>query len=303
LAAGDSGGYGRRDSWAAVAAGLGVEASVESRGFVISGDGNGGRLLPEVEEVTGLNDDGTNGDDDELRGGDVLVSSHCDEIGGVAKVDETTINPSIVVAKDRMAASATPRQNKVLSVMSNLLSYKKSVKVSIGHGALEDDDSGSNLMVSSIAKIFFVFASSSGKPIAKISKTRMIPLLIGVWSFTGFSVEGRSKRDFSKISHQFDLRKQLMTPTPRDLREGVENSRRLARNAVRLGVDTEKHRELLNLNVIRPDLGVYRPKNPPEDSVKEFDDSLPTPGEGPRFSVNQTTGALPFNDGPGVKPA
>ena len=47
MAADDSGGYGRRD-WAAVAAGLGVEASVESGGVVISGDGNGGRLLPEV---------------------------------------------------------------------------------------------------------------------------------------------------------------------------------------------------------------------------------------------------------------
>lgn len=47
MAADDSGGYGRRD-WAAVAAGLGVEASVESGGVVISGDENGGRLLPEV---------------------------------------------------------------------------------------------------------------------------------------------------------------------------------------------------------------------------------------------------------------
>lgn len=28
-----------------------------------------------------------------------------------------------------MATTATPRQNKVLSVMSNLLSYKKSVKI------------------------------------------------------------------------------------------------------------------------------------------------------------------------------
>lgn len=76
-------------------------------------------------------------------------------------------------------------------------------------------------------------------------------------------------------------------------------------------------------------MGIYRPRNPPEDSVKEFDNvrfllsrerevalssivtthtllflkSLPTPGEGPRFPVSQTIGALPFNDGPGVKPA
>jgi len=41
---------------------------------------------------------------------------------------ERTINQSAVVAKDCMATTATPRQNKVLSVMSNLLSYKKSVK-------------------------------------------------------------------------------------------------------------------------------------------------------------------------------
>ena len=55
MAAGDSGGYGRRD-WAAVAAGLGVgvEASVESVGVVISGDGNGGRLLPFWSEEVSL---------------------------------------------------------------------------------------------------------------------------------------------------------------------------------------------------------------------------------------------------------
>ena len=53
MAAGDSGGYGRRD-WAAVAAGLGVEASVESGGVVISGDGNGGRLLPLWSEEVSL---------------------------------------------------------------------------------------------------------------------------------------------------------------------------------------------------------------------------------------------------------
>ena len=41
-----------------------------------------------------------------------------------------------------------------------------------------------------------------------------------------------------------------MTPTPGDLRDGVENSRRLARNAVRLGVDTENHREVSILLVI-----------------------------------------------------
>ena len=50
MAAGDSGGYGRRD-WAAVAAGLGVEASVES---VISGGGNGGGLMPSWSEEVSL---------------------------------------------------------------------------------------------------------------------------------------------------------------------------------------------------------------------------------------------------------
>jgi hypothetical protein len=55
LAADNSGGYGRRD-WAAVAAGLGVgvEASVESVGVVISGDGNGGRLLPLCSDEVSL---------------------------------------------------------------------------------------------------------------------------------------------------------------------------------------------------------------------------------------------------------
>ena len=41
--------------------------------------------------VTVVNDDGTNGRDDELRGGDVLASRHYDEIGGVAKVDVSNI--------------------------------------------------------------------------------------------------------------------------------------------------------------------------------------------------------------------
>ena len=39
-----------------------------------------------------MNDDGTNGGDDDLRGGDVLVSSHCDETEGVAKVDVSNMN-------------------------------------------------------------------------------------------------------------------------------------------------------------------------------------------------------------------
>ena len=52
------------------------------------------------------------------------------------------------------------------------------------------------------------------------------------------------RRDFSKATNQFNLRKHLMAPTPRDHRDGIENSRRLAHNAIRLGIDDEKHREV-----------------------------------------------------------
>jgi len=50
LLAATGGGYDGR-GWATVAAGLGVEASVESGGVVLSG-GNGGRLLPLWSEVS-----------------------------------------------------------------------------------------------------------------------------------------------------------------------------------------------------------------------------------------------------------
>ena len=39
-----------------------------------------------------MSDDGTNSRDDGLRVGDVLVSSHCDETRGVAKVDVSNMN-------------------------------------------------------------------------------------------------------------------------------------------------------------------------------------------------------------------
>lgn len=58
------------------------------------------------------------------------------------------------------------------------------------------------------------------------------------------------KRDFSKITHSFNLQKHLMTPTSSDLRGGVENSRRLARNAIKLGIDTEMHRKVRISSVI-----------------------------------------------------
>ena len=50
MLAATGGGYDGR-GWATVAAGLGVEASVESGGVVFSG-GNGGRLLPLWSEVS-----------------------------------------------------------------------------------------------------------------------------------------------------------------------------------------------------------------------------------------------------------
>jgi hypothetical protein len=53
-----------------------------------------------------------------------------------------------------------------------------------------------------------------------------------------------SKRDWSKVSHQFDLKKHLMTPTSRDLHDGVENSGRLARNAMKLGIANDEHRKV-----------------------------------------------------------
>lgn len=55
------------------------------------------------------------------------------------------------------------------------------------------------------------------------------------------------QRDWSKVSHQFNLRKHLMAPTTRDLRDGIENSRRLARNAIKLGIDDETHRKVSNV--------------------------------------------------------
>jgi hypothetical protein len=91
---------------------------------------------------------------------------------------------------------------------------------------------------------------------------------------------------------QFNLHEHLMTPTKRDLRVGVENSRRLARNAIRLGEDDESHRKLIA-------------SNPPDGLVTRFvvDGETPAlPSAGPRVEVDEVVGALPFGDGPGVFP-
>lgn len=52
------------------------------------------------------------------------------------------------------------------------------------------------------------------------------------------------KRDFSEITHGFNLRKHLMAPTTSDILGGIDNSSRLARNAVKLGIDNEMHRKV-----------------------------------------------------------
>ena len=61
-----------------------------------------------------------------------------------------------------------------------------------------------------------------------------------------------AKRDWSKSVHQFNLHRHLTTPTTRDLREGVETSRRLASNAVRLGMGNETHRKVSIFGLLRP---------------------------------------------------
>ena len=82
-----------------------------------------------------------------------------------------------------------------------------------------------------------------------------------------------------------------MKPTKRDLEDGVENSHRLARNAIRLGVDDETHRRLV-------------PVNPPDELVKRFNEStMPLPSKQARLQKDETMGALSFGDGPGAFPS
>lgn len=52
------------------------------------------------------------------------------------------------------------------------------------------------------------------------------------------------EHDWSKTVKQFNLHHHLTTPTSRDLRNGVENSHRLARNHIKLGIDDEIHRKV-----------------------------------------------------------
>ena len=86
----------------------------------------------------------------------------------------------------------------------------------------------------------------------KIYKNRLLSSIVGLWSLLLVPlVQGRElheglthKRDWSKVSHQFNLGNHLMTPTARDRHVGIENSRRLARNAMKLGIDDETHRKV-----------------------------------------------------------
>jgi hypothetical protein len=53
-----------------------------------------------------------------------------------------------------------------------------------------------------------------------------------------------AQRDWSKTVHRFNLHKHMTNPTAKDRRAGVENSRRLARNAIKLGIDNNTHRQV-----------------------------------------------------------
>jgi hypothetical protein len=108
--------------------------------------------------------------------------------------------------------------------------------------------------------------------------------------------------DLSKKVKRFNLHEHLMGPTKRDLEGGVENSRRLAKNAIRLGVDTETHRALVGDNSFaRESSGSDAPV--PPDLVAQFSETTPLPSAGPRVEVDNRVDALPFGDGPGVFPA
>jgi hypothetical protein len=90
---------------------------------------------------------------------------------------------------------------------------------------------------------------------------------------------------------QFNLYKHLMQPTKKDLEDGIENSHRLVRNAMRLGVDDETHRRLV-------------PVNPPPDLLfKKFNESsMPLSSKQSRLQKDETMEALSFGDGPGKFP-
>ena len=106
-----------------------------------------------------------------------------------------------------------------------------------------------------------------------------------------------SHDDLSKKVKRFNLHQHLMSPTKRDLQGGVENSRRLARNAIRLGVGTETHRALLGENSLMAQAVI------PDYLVTPFDPDTALPSDGPRVAVDGVIDPLPFDDGPGVHPA
>jgi hypothetical protein len=101
--------------------------------------------------------------------------------------------------------------------------------------------------------------------------------------------KGRKLKDWSKKVNQFNLHEHLMKPTKRDLEGGVENSRRLARNAIRLGLDDETHRRLV-------------PDYPPSNLVNMFVQTVELPSKLPRLQKDVTMDELPFGDGPGKFP-
>jgi len=97
--------------------------------------------------------------------------------------------------------------------------------------------------------------------------------------------------DWSKKVKQMNFRSHLTTPTAGELKSGAHNSRRLARNHIRLGIDEEHHRKLA-------------PENPPARVVKLFEEQglQGFPSTGPKLEIDNFTQSLPFGDGPGVKP-
>ena len=98
-------------------------------------------------------------------------------------------------------------------------------------------------------------------------------------------------KDWSSKVKQMNLRNHLTTPTAGELKSGAHNSRRLARNHIRLGIDEDHHRELV-------------PENPPASVVKLFtaQANQGLPSTGPRLEIDDFMDSLPLGDGPGYQP-
>lgn len=92
----------------------------------------------------------------------------------------------------------------------------------------------------------------------------------------------------SKRMKRFNLHESLMTPLPEGT--GIDNDLRIAKNAVRLGIDTDEHRKLL-YTVGDDDI---------ERIVETFTQGTPLPSQGPRLKVDGFVDPLPLGDGPGV---